>query len=160
MKKIMLTQGKVALVDDEDYEILNSVNWYAQRDNRTFYAERHPPRLGSRQKTERMHRLVLSWKIGRDIAPGMIPDHEDGNGLNNQRSNLSEKTYRGNTENRHIAKTSQYLGVSWCKNASKWRAQIRAAGKIVHLGFHTTEMAAAQAREVYTQAHPELGAGR
>jgi hypothetical protein len=56
-------------------------------------------------------------------------DHEDGDGLNNQRDNLFEKTHRGNQENQHVTKTSQYLGVSRHKATGKWRAQIRVAGK-------------------------------
>lgn len=31
MKTIALTQGKVTVVDDEDYALLNRWNWYAQR---------------------------------------------------------------------------------------------------------------------------------
>src|ERR1035441_10438605 len=143
MREIKLTQGKVTLVDDEDYDLLCLFNWYAQRDNKTFYAVRRLPRVNGKQKTEYMHRIVLARKLGREIAPGMMPDHEDGNGLNNQRENLEEKSRRGNGENKHIAKTSQYLGVSWCKSNKKWRAQIRVNGKVVHLGYYETELAAA-----------------
>lgn len=46
-----------------------------------------------------------------------------------QRDNLFEKTHRGNQENQHVTKTSQYLGVSRHKATGKWRAQIRVAGK-------------------------------
>ena len=103
-----------------------------------------------------MHRLVLVRKLGRDIAPGMMPDHEDGNGLNNHRSNLFEVTGRGNLENKHIAKTSRYIGVSRHKASGKWQANIRVPGKQLYLGLYPTELAAALAREAYIIAHPEL----
>jgi|WetSurMetagenome_2_1015567.scaffolds.fasta_scaffold00973_3 hypothetical protein len=158
MKEIKLTQGKVALVDDEDWEFLHLFKWYARRDHRTFYAERAVPKPGGGQKSECMHRLVLSWKLGRDIAPGMVPDHDDGDGLNNTRANLFEVTERANRENRHEVKTSQFLGVSWDKASGKWRAQIKVPGKKLNLGRYDTELEAIMAREVYVSAHPELGA--
>jgi hypothetical protein len=158
LKEIKLTQGQVALVDDEDWKFLRQYNWYAKRIERLFYAVRALPRVGGKKKHEHMHRVVLARKLGRDISPGMMPDHEDGNGLNNQRENLSEKTRRGNGENRHVAKTSKYLGVSWCKEYGKWRAQIWVNRKCISLGSHNTELAAALAREDYISAYPELNA--
>ena len=49
--------------------------------------------------------------------------------------------------------TSQYKGVSWEKNANKWRTQITINGKLKHLGLFTSEEAAA---EVYQEALKEL----
>jgi hypothetical protein len=49
--------------------------------------------------------------------------------------------------------------VTWHKHAGKWQAQIRVDGNSLHLGLHSTELAAALARERYISAHPELGAG-
>ena len=160
MREIALTQGKVALVDDDDWEALSAFKWYAIRHPHTFYAVRHVPNPdggGPRQKRESMHRLVLVWKLGRDIVPGLLCDHDDGNGLNNQRFNLFEKTGRGNRENLHVAKTSRYLGVSWDKEIGKWVARIQ-AGKYLNLGYYDTEHEAALTRERYIEAHPELGA--
>src|ERR1017187_3464514 len=158
MREIKLTQGKVTLVDDEDYDLKRQYNWYTKCVDNLFYAVRQLPRVNGRRRIERMHRIVLARKLGREIAPGMVPDHEDGNGLNNQRENLEEKSRRGNGENKHIAKTSQYLGVSWCKSNKKWRAQIRVNGKVVHLGYYETELVAATAREAYIEERPELDA--
>lgn len=45
MKEIILTQGKVALVDDKDFEYLNQWKWHADESLRTFYAKRDFPTL-------------------------------------------------------------------------------------------------------------------
>ena len=162
MKEIRLTQDKVAIVDDQDFAALSAVKWRAVRRPHTFYAVRavpNPDGVGPRQKLVRMHRLVLARKLGRPIAPGMMPDHEDGDGLNNQSNNLIEVTHRGNLENLHIAKSSQYLGVSWNKGSKKWFSYVKVKGKMLNLGYYADELEAALARERYIEAHPELGAG-
>lgn len=40
MRKIPLTQGKFALVDDADFDWLNQWKWYALKTKTTFYAVR------------------------------------------------------------------------------------------------------------------------
>jgi hypothetical protein len=159
MKEIQLTQGQVTLVDDEDWEFLHLAKWYAKRHGRTFYAVRNTPHPGGGQRQEMMHRLVLAWKLGRDIADGMTPDHDDGDGLNNTRDNLFEVTQRGQCENKHVTKTSQFVGVSWDKINKKWVAKIWVDGKSFYLGRYEIELEAARAREEYIRAHPDLGAG-
>jgi hypothetical protein len=157
VRTIKLTQGKVALVDDCDYDVLLQYNWYAKRDKKAFYAVRNIRKVDGKRKTEYMHRIVLARKLGHAITPRMIPDHEDGNGLNNQRYNLREVTHRGNGENKHRSKSSQYLGVCWVKRDCKWQAQIQVNGKIVCFGtYYATEFEAALAREAYIEEHPEL----
>ncbi len=69
MREIELTQGKVALVDDEDYDYLSQFNWYARKDGQTFYALRK-----DKQRTVLMHRVILRPDVG------MESDHIDGNG--------------------------------------------------------------------------------
>lgn len=111
------------MVDDEDFENLNQWKWYAFPDKKTMYARRNTrtkPKRGSR-----MHREILAAPIGVGI------DHEDGNGLNNQRSNLRLATDGENNRNRGIQSnnTSGYIGVYWCKGAGKWFATIKICGK-------------------------------
>lgn len=161
MKEIPLTQGKVALVDDEDFEAVAAVKWCAKRGGQTYYAERHIPCPGGSRPTERMHRLVLARVLGRDLLKGEHPDHINGDGLDNQRSNLRVATRAQNMRNcrrRSANPSSQYLGVSFHKDSGKWQAQVRVPGKQIHLGIHSSELAAAQAREAFISVHPELHA--
>jgi hypothetical protein len=95
VKEIPLTQSKVALVDDEDYEELSKYSWCANRDckNGNFYARRH---ANTPSKKEAMHRQIL----GLSPSNGRCVDHIDGNGLNNQRSNLRVVARSENLHNR------------------------------------------------------------
>lgn len=132
MKEIQLTQGKVALVDDADFDWLNQWKWYARKEKHTFYAVRGQFTNGN-LKIIRMHRLITG-------APdGSIADHRDGNGLNNQRFNLRVCTPAENTRNRRITpnKTSGFKGVYWHRQDCKWVAKIKVNGKNISLGSFT-----------------------
>ncbi len=97
-----------------------------------------------------MHMAILGGKRNKEI------DHRDGNGLNNQRSNLRFCTHAENMRNRNIQKnnTSGYKGVSWNKNARKWQAVIKYNGTHIYLGLFFCLVSAARtydgkARELY-----------
>ena len=164
MKKIALTQGQFSIVDDEDFEAFGADNWYSKRIRKSscmFYAERGVHRPGGRRTHEKMHRVVLSRKLGRDLDKSEQCDHINGDGLDNQRENLRLATHSQNQRNcrRHVANpSSQFLGVSWHKASGKWRADVQVDGKQVYLGLHATELAAALAREAFIVAYPELHA--
>jgi len=135
MKEIPLTQGKVALVDDGDFKSLNSVKWCAVGIGRTFYAKRSK----QRNKIIFMHRAILS------PPKGMVIDHIDGNGLNNQRSNLRIVDVRENSRNRHHKRSSDFPGVSWDARRKKWQTWIWINGKNIWLGRFNDEISAANA---------------
>lgn len=136
-KKIYLTRGMVALVDDEDYDRISSVKWSAQKNCNTFYAKRNTPAVdGKRQGIELMHRWIITPPEGMEI------DHINGDGLDNRKKNLRVVTHRQNSQNRHQFKTSQYPGVYWHTKDQRWRTQIRVQGKIKYLGSFPTEDAA------------------
>lgn len=135
MKEIQLTQNKVALVDDEDYDILNKYNWCAHLEGNVFYATRCP----GKGNYQRMHRVILS-----PIPSGLEVDHIDGNGLNNQRSNLRIVTRRVNQQNRHINdKKSRYPGIFYSKKDRVFIARIRIHGERRFLGYFKNEIEAA-----------------
>lgn len=133
MKSIPLTQGKVALIDDEDLLKLSKYKWYAHKDGKTWYAERHSERVNGKSHKIKMHRCIITPPHGMEI------DHLNGDGLDNRRENLRVVTHRINLQNRHDTKTSKYPGVSWDKNKQKWRADIRIDGKRHHLGLYRDE---------------------
>lgn len=139
MKKIPLTQNKFALVDDEDFEMLNQHKWYAHgHEGYTFYAVRTTDRI-----MIQMHREIL----GLQKEDNRMTDHIDHNGLNNQKENLRACTHQQNQRNRKKAEntSSIYKGVSFCKQRNKWRAYINLDKKFIYLGRFSTEIEAAKA---------------
>jgi hypothetical protein len=134
-KEIQLTQGKVALVSDEDYERVSQYKWHAGRNSRGYwYAQRR-----KKGHTVLLHRFILN-------APaGVMVDHRDGDGLNNTRGNLRFCTNTQNQSNsrRPAHNKSGYKGVHFNKKDGKWYAQIRVSGKVTYLhSFDTAELAA------------------
>lgn len=131
MKKIKLTQGKYALVDDSDYEWLSQWKWcYSQgRKNQDGYAVRKIwIKETQKTKTIRMHRLILN------LSRGELIDHINGDTLDNRRINLRKCNYLQNGHNRKMSRrnTSGYKGIY--PHKSKWRAYIGFNKKLIFLG--------------------------
>jgi hypothetical protein len=150
MKIIKLTQGYETIVDDEDYEELSKYKWFISKENKGYYAARKTYDSERRvtRETIKMHRQIMQ------TPKGMWTDHIDGNGLNNCKSNLRIVTSRQNSQNRHINKTSKYVGVSWLKAAKKWMAFIRINGAKKYLGYFENEI---DAHNAYLKALSENG---
>lgn len=141
-KKIPLTQGKFAIVDDEDYERLSVHKWHLQKCGRTYYAMRRVRVPGKKSPIAIcMHREILG------VLPGLFVDHIDGDGLNNQKSNLRICTHRCNTANQRKSKnkSSIFKGVTWHKATKKWASQIKKDYHLFHLGLFNNEVEAAKA---------------
>lgn len=137
MMEIMLTQQKVALVDDDMFLNLTNYTWCAQTRKHTSYALRFSSSLGTRNCIY-MHQEILG-----KIPYGFVTDHINGNGLDNRKENLRIVSHRGNNQNRHVIKTSKFPGVCWHMRDKKWYARILIAGKSRGLGYFNTEMEAA-----------------
>lgn len=144
MKEIQLSQGKVALVDDDDFERLNKFKWCALKNSRGYYAVRTCYKHGKR--TVFMHKEILN-------AKDLLTDHIDHDCLNNQKHNLRLATGAQNNRNKISARNSRsrFKGVylSKCKHNGRlytyWRASIAADGKVYNLGNHDNEVDAAMA---------------
>ncbi len=154
MKEIKLSQGQSALVDDDDFEALNQFNWSANWSSKTksFYARRQISQPDGKQKTLRMHRVILGV-----IDPKVEVDHINHDTLDNQRSNLRPATLRENRSNLKGKQTgkysSRYVGVSWDRNREKWAAKIKVNGRVTNLGRFDSEL---EAHEAYQKALSSL----
>lgn len=141
MKTIELTQGKIAIVDDEDFAYLAQFKWFAHFDGTNWYAQRNSPYKNGKRTVIHMHRVVLG-------APDELEvDHRDGDGLNNRRLNLRLATHAKNKCNARIQHNSSsgYKGVSWHKKTQRWQARITSNGTLIHLGVFDSPLDAANA---------------
>lgn len=142
MKKIPLTQGKYALVDDEDYEWLMQWKWFAVNSHGIWYAARNSKyRRGYKRKMIQMHREIMRCPVGREIH------HIDHNGLNDQRVNMQIVTHRENCHAQRRSFATGIIGVVKRKDCNRYEAQITAYGKHHHLGLYKTKEEAAVVRE-------------
>lgn len=152
MKKIFLTRGMAALVDDADYDYLNRFKWFAGKSRRNFYALRQVP-TGldkPKQRPLRMHCEIMGVK-------GI--DHRDGDGLNNQRKNLRVASRVENSANaqKRLDNSSGFKGVSFRKNRGHWVARVSFKNKRRYLGgFVTAEDAARAYDRVARELHGEF----
>lgn len=136
LKEIKLTQGQVAIIDDEDYELISQYKWYAHRCGHTFYARTNK----TKKEKLSMHSLILAAQKGQEI------DHINHNGLDNRRENLRFCTKQHNNANQIKTRgTSRFKGVYWNKTKKKWQAGIEFNSKGFYLGRFCSEEEAARA---------------
>lgn len=134
---IILANGIIVLIDEEDYAILSKHKWHAS--GKPAYAAR-------KETTKRiyMHRILMGAKEGEYI------DHINGDRLDNRRSNLRKCTTVENCRNSKLSVRNK-TGIKgvFLYTANKepcYRAYIRVGGKLMGLGFYNTIEEAAKVR--------------
>lgn len=137
-RRIPLTEGQYAIVDQNDYYWLAQHTWLAQQTDDTYRAVRLAC-CGKKGTLINMHRVIMN------PPKHLLVDHINRNSLDNRRANLRLATRTQNNWNRRPTKgkTSKYKGVYWCRDRKKWRSQIRANNKTMCLGEFTSEIKAA-----------------
>ena len=131
--------GRVALVDDEDYELVSRYRWHVwELPPYGPYAAAGIRRTDGRQTTIKMHCLILG-------AKGI--DHRNGDGLDNQRSNLRLANDAQNQANQRPREgcSSSFKGVYWHRARQKWAAHITVSGITRYLGLFAAEEDAGRA---------------
>ena len=156
MKEIQLTQGKIALVDDQDFDKVKDFNYHADRrssDGR-WYAKRYirKEEEGYRYIHQSMHRDIFGLGCGDPEEVDHIALGSES-GLDNRRSNLRLADQNQNRQNVGLQKnsTSGLKGVRLVRATKEnrrltdvWRAGIQVAKKRIHLGYFSSPELAAQ----------------
>lgn len=127
---IPLTKGKVAIIDNDDLHLVNSISW----------------RLHSQQYAYSnkglMHRIIMKCPDGMEV------DHINHDKLDNRKINLRICTKSENSRNTksNIGSESRFKGVSLnLKIKSKWFAKIHFKGRNIYVGSFMEEEQAAMA---------------
>jgi hypothetical protein len=146
---VPLAAGVQAVVDASDFGLISGHGW--SLDPRGRYAVAYSD-LCDLSRRVWMHRLIMN------PLPHEVVDHIDGDGLNNQRSNLRICSRAENGRNRRKQRTraataSRFKGVSWDITNKKWRARIVVGGKQRSLGNFKSEVDAAKAYDVAAKKH-------
>lgn len=146
MREIKLSQGKVAIVDDEDYERISKRKWFFHA--ATGYAMGYVTQ-GRGRSPVYLHRIILN------AAKGDYVDHRSRDKLDNRHSNIRICTQTQNILNSpNVGSgkwTSKYRGVSALRY--KWKAAFCNRT----LGHFYSEIEAAQAYDAAAlAAHPDF----
>jgi HNH endonuclease len=144
MKTIQLTQGKSAIVDDEDYEYLSKVKWQARQNVGKNWIATRNVRKNCVYSTFYMARIILEAPSNLEV------DHINHDTLDNRRINLRLATRSQNCANRRKSErsrfsksSSRFVGV--CKQKNRWQASVSVNGKHKYIGLFQDEEDAARA---------------
>lgn len=144
-------------VDDEDYQKFKHLNLNLFPHGNNFYArigfydkEFYKKHKKNAVKHKLFHRLILGIE-----DPNLSVDHIDGDGLNNQKSNLRVCSHKQNCRNRkkNLNGSSRFKGVGFHKRDKIYCANIGLNGKRVHLGNFNSEIEAALAYNFAAKHH-------
>lgn len=133
------------LYDERDHDLVSRHRWKIEKRSgakTSFYASTKSVSLGKSKVY--MHRMILSL-----TDPKIEVDHRFGNGLDNRRKMIRACTSSQNKMNRgkKVGTTSNFIGVCWYKQTRKWKSRVKIDGKEIHLGYFTSEIEAAKARD-------------
>lgn len=143
MRRVRLSGGETAMVDDDDYEAVSKHTWYCM----LGYAWTNIPtgNPAKRQYKQSMHRLVMG-------SPPNILDHINRNKLDNRKKNLRHADAVINGWNR---KDNNPYRVYWHKRHKKYLASVyMLKGKIKYLGYHATKAGGKRAIREFLAENP------
>jgi hypothetical protein len=141
-KSLTTSNGYVSIVDDDIYDLVKNMRWYAHNSKCGRYVQRGGiKKNGEAGKIVRLHRLITN-------APcGYFVDHIDGDTLNNVRSNLRIASNGQNVHNQIRKKVSKhgYPGVS-CGEGKYFYGRVMCNKKTYFTKVYDTAQEAGAAR--------------
>ena len=131
--EVKLTQGKIAIIDIADVELVEQYNWYYS--SSTGYA--YSGKIGTSMQQFLIGKAPTGYEIG----------HEDRDKLNNRRGNIKFVTY---SENHKNTAESDNAGISFHAPSWKWQAYLWEQGQRaqIYLGVYKTKKEAIKARKI------------
>lgn len=145
--KILTVKGQQILLDDADFDRLKDLPWMVSQG----YAFRCEKRNGKTLNFRLAH-AIIGFPPKR-----MVTDHIDGNGLNNQRSNLRFCTYQQNMMNRKVGKNNKTglkgVAIRPGVHTVRYEATIKINRKTIRLGTFRTPL---EAHAAYQKKAQEL----
>lgn len=151
MKKVPLTNGGFAQVDDADFDRVVALGHWWKRTNDGYAGAKLTRGRGAREVL--MHRFIL------EPPSNLVIDHINFDTLDNRRKNLRLCTRAQNNQHvkRKVHNTSGFKGVSWNEEKRKFAAYINANGHRKRLGYFPTAHEAASAyNDAAVQLHGEF----
>lgn len=148
MPYIPLTQGQRAQVDEEDFVLLSVHKWHARwtPGTKSFYACRSVTLPCGKRTKVYTHREILA--LGQTNHAKV--DHENHDTRDNRRNNLRVTTQRGNAENQR--NQSRHGSGIQLMPSGNYRVQLKAGGKLRHVGTYPTLSAARRARSDFLRS--------
>lgn len=150
-REIQLKGGAIALVDDEDWELVRGWNWYKAKNTHNFHV-RANYQLDGVQHYVILHRLIMG-------APKeLLVDHINHDQLDNRRANLRLATFGQNRMNTkvHVTSKTGVRNVHLDKTQGGFRAQVKVDGVNYRKRFPTIEEASAWAIAKRKELHGEF----
>jgi hypothetical protein len=156
MQAIPLSQGQVALVDDQDHPVLSEFRWCyrAERDGRQGYAARHVNADGKRRLAY-LHREVMQPPPGQEV---IFLNHDR---LDCRRANLKVVTKEQARRHHRVRRDSKsgVKGVRYNPESDSWSAYVYRHGHCYHVGtYYSQEQAQAAYEEELAKENPALHA--
>ena len=97
--------------------------------------------LGRKLTPIKIHFLVAQYFLNHTKRSSKIViDHINNIKSDNRVDNLQIISQRENNSKDKKGYSSEYIGVSWNKQANKWHSQIVIKGKVKYLGLFTNEL--------------------
>jgi hypothetical protein len=144
MQRIPLSQGQFALVDDEDFRLLNDFKWCyrPERDDKQGYAVRHR-KVNGKDRLCYLHREILPAPPGHEV---IFLNHDR---LDCRRANLKVVNKEEARQHHRVRRDSKtgIKGVKYNAESDSWSTFVYRHGHCYHVGTYYSKEAAISAYE-------------